>query len=1032
MSNDLKRYRQSINAIFLIALCVQVVGCTSEPSDFEKLRKQQQLKEAARQTTELGLDEQIALAKKELELGSVVRANEIIGPLLISDPDNQDVLRLKAEIQHRLGDHEAAAALLASIPFESEDRATSACLVAADWYVEADAYETAIELLQSRLQTRPDDARVRHRLVEILNQSGHRVGASRVLRPMIRDGKASERELFSMITLGNAFVDESLPAPDFSNTTLALLSLARRQRDQGELTEASESLQKLRQKYPSSTAVAAFQGRVLADLGDFAALTQWRQTLPSGITSEPEYWYALGQLAQSRDEHPVAIRCFGEAIQIDPTDRNSMVSLARSFRQIGENEAADETMRHFEMLERTSELAKVFGLASGTPAQYREMASLLDDLGRPWESIAWQQIAVAKTGNQPSDKAALDEKRSQLDRQASAITSSANSTLPWSKPNLSSWPMPDFRDLESHTTDPSTSSESNKLSSDPAPIHFRDIATELKLRFQYDNGDDQADNEFYLHQQTGGGIGVIDFDRDGWPDLYCAQAGKDALVGRSRISNQLFRNLSSNLVADVTAESRSANNGYGQGITVADTNQDGFPDLLIANIGQNVILLNNGDGTFSRRELPSMGNGQWTTSIACGDLNGDQIPELIEVNYIDDPSAFEIPCVPDNDACGPSRFKPASDRWLSIDPTGNLQPMHPSTKADSLTETSGSDAGHGFAVIIGNLNNQFGNDVYIANDGDANFFWQNRQTNSTNESGLTSADLSQTTSSAWDAKETAYISGIATSQQGGRHGSMGLTLADFDRNGLPDLHVTNYWEQEADLYLQDAGAIFRHSSRSWKIRDSSKSTVGWGTQSADFDRDGRVDLMVLNGHIVNHMQRGVPFRMLPQLYQGHDDHFELVSRSTNPSSSQPDRFWSQPTLGRALAVLDWDQDGMPDVVGNHLDQPMTLLKNESKQQSWLQLELVGTSSEREAIGATIQVQSGANRWTNWVINGGFLTSNEAALDFGLGNSVHPCEIKIQWPSGKEQIIKNVPLNDRYLIIEQESAVPWSREHHSRK
>jgi len=119
-------------------------------------------------------------------------------------------------------------------------------------------------------------------------------------------------------------------------------------------------------------------------------------------------------------------------------------------------------------------------------------------------------------------------------------------------------------------------------------------------------------------------------------------------------------------------------------------------------------------------------------------------------------------------------------------------------------------------------------------------------------------------------------------------------------------------------------------------------------------------------------------------------------------------------------------------VGNHLDQPMTLLKNESKQQSWLQLELVGTSSEREAIGATIQVQSGANRWTNWVINGGFLTSNEAALDFGLGNSVHPCEIKIQWPSGKEQIIENVPLNDRYLIVEQESAVPWSRENHSRK
>jgi tetratricopeptide (TPR) repeat protein len=1031
MCNEPRFQGRPTKAILLFALCLQIAGCSSEPSNFDKLRKRQQLKEAAKQTTDLDTDEQIALAKKELELGSVERANEIVGPLLISNPDDQEVLRLKAEIQHRMGNNVAAAELLASIPFESQDRATTAALVAADFYLEADAYEAAIDLLQSRLQDRPDDARVRHRLVEILNQSGHRVAASRVLQPVIREGQASERELFSMITLGDAFVDETLPAPDFSKPTLAQFSLARRQRDQGELSQASESLAKLRQQYPNSTAIAAFQGRILADLGNFDAVAKWRQDLPPGITSEPEYWYAIGQLAQNREEHPAAIRCFGEALQLDPTDRNSLVSMARSFRQIGETDAADETMRHFEMLERTSELAKIFGLASGTPAQYREMASLLDELGRPWQSIAWQQIAVAKTGNQPSDKAALDLKRNRLKEQSVANESHADSTVPWSKAKLSNWPMPDFRDSQSPETDQPISSEQSKLSSVPAPIRFRGITSDLKLHFQYDNGDDQADNEFYLHQQTGGGIGVIDFDRDGWPDIYCAQAGEDALTRQSGKSNQLFRNLSSNSVADVTAESHSADNGYGQGITVADTNQDGFPDLLIANIGQNVILLNNGDGTFSRGELHSAGNDQWTTSIACGDLDGDHLPELIEVNYIDDPSAFDIPCVPDNDACGPSRFKPGADRWLSLNPTGEFQPVLSSTEADRAV-ASDSIAGHGFAVIIGNLNARSGNDVYIANDGDANFFWQNRQSNAADSSQLTPENDGQTKSFKWEAEETAYLSGIATSQQGGRHGSMGLTLADFDRNGLPDLHVTNYWDQEADLYLQGDDAIFRHSSRPWKIRESSKSTVGWGTQAADFDRDGRPDLMVLNGHIVNHTHRGVPFRMLPQLYQGHDDHFELVSSPSNADLRQADGFWSQPTLGRALAVLDWDQDGMPDVVGNHLDQPMELLKNESDQQSWLQLELVGTTSERDAVGATVQVQSGANRWTNWVINGGFLTSNEAALDFGLGNSVGPCKVTILWPSGAEQIIENVPLNHRYLVIEQESAVPWSRQNHSRK
>ncbi|WDQ15088.1 FG-GAP-like repeat-containing protein [Rhodopirellula sp. P2] len=1031
MFSDSTRRFQVGTTLFAFSWFAWIVGCSTEPSDFEKLRKQQQHSETNQATSKLDVDEQIALARQELKLGSAERAEAMLEPILMSHPERTDVMRLMAEVQHRTGHSVAAADLLASIPYSNPDRSSAAKLKAVDWYLQANAYEPAIELLMNAVETTTGQDRFRHRLVEVLNQTGQRMAAFRVLQPLIREGKASERDLFSAITRGEAFIDETLSAPDFTKQSLASLSLARRQHDEANLSEANELLSDLRKSYPGSTAIAAFQGRVLADLQDFDSLQAWRESLPANIQDEPEYWHAFGKLASHRNNPEVAIRCFGEAIQRDPTDRKSLVLVARSFRQLGLNEEAETAMRQFEMLERTSELAKIFGLASGTPAQYREMADLLSELGRPWESIAWERIAVAMTGNQPLDEAALSQKRKHLmELDASDSPSQLDSSVPWSRENLSQWPLPASLDsVDLHQEQASQQRASSQLSSAPAPIRFRNVAPSLNLHFQYDNGDDQTDNKFYLHQQTGGGLGILDFDRDGWVDLYCAQAGIQALDAQSPRPNQLFRNFTASAVQDVTQESQTGDRGYGQGIAVADINQDGFPDLLVANIGVNVAFQNNGDGTFARVELPPEGDGKWTTSIACGDLNGDHLPEIIEVNYIDDPSAFEIPCVPDNDACGPSRFQPAADRWLSLNAQGAFRSF-------SNPEGSQPNAGHGFAVLLGNLNGQLGNDVYIANDGDANHFWQNRGPRSlasvTDETPLADSQLAPANQATWIAEETASLSGIATSQLGGRHGSMGLAFADFDRNALPDLHVTNYWDQEADLYLQEDGETFQHSSRGWQIHERSKPTVGWGSQAADFDRDGRADLMVLNGHIVDHRHRGVPFQMLPQLFQGHDNHFEFVSESTAADAEQRDAFWTQPTLGRTLAVLDWNRDGLPDVLANHLDQPATLLQNESAPRAWLQLELIGTRSERDAIGATVEIQCGTERWTHWQANGGFLANNEALLDIGLGDSEHPCQVMIEWPSGSKQTLANLAPNHRYVVIEGESTTPWTRRNHSRK
>ncbi len=561
--------------------------------------------------------------------------------------------------------------------------------------------------------------------------------------------------------------------------------------------------------------------------------------------------------------------------------------------------------------------------------------------------------------------------------------------------DLALFPLPSVPEIgRSAQADPSPST--SRFSQD-ATIVLRDVATGVDLVFQYDNGDDPSDDVSLIHQLTGGGIGVIDIDLDGWADLYFSQGGGGAFEPSGSMPNQLFRNLAGQRFASVTEQAQTGDRGYGQGVAVADINQDGFHDMVVANLGPNVLYLNNGDGTFARRALCRKDHdGGWTTSIACGDLSGDHLPEIVEVNYIDDPSALTSPCGRGSGSCSPRLFQAAADHVWRVSADASLSSWN---GCREITEKPSL----GFGAVLANFDGKAGNDLFIANDTKHNHYWLSRAVDSAEE---------------YELLESAMVYGCAAAKLGQPLGSMGVAHGDFDRNGTIDMHVTNFWNEPSSLYLQQRSGSFVTANANRGVYDESRENVGWGTQAVDFDRNGWLDLAVLNGHVQDNRHRAEPFEMRPQLFRGDAEGFQLVQPSTASGG-----YWSKPTLGRTMAVLDWNGDRRPDLVTNHLDVPVALLENQTESANSVQIELVGTRSERDAIGATVTLRCGDQNWTGWIAGGdGFLCSNQSFLDFGIGDAETIDRVEVSWPSGATQDFTGLSANRHYLIVEGDQEV----------
>lgn len=516
---------------------------------------------------------------------------------------------------------------------------------------------------------------------------------------------------------------------------------------------------------------------------------------------------------------------------------------------------------------------------------------------------------------------------------------------------------------------------------------FPDVAAQATVRFTARNGVELGHQS--ILESLGTGVGLLDYDRDGWLDVFLPGGGtyssKPEPIG---LTMALFRNRGDGQFGDVSAQSATANCPfYSHGVNVGDIDSDGFSDLLISGYHGLLLYRNQGDGTFRDDSADAgLSSTKWSTSTAWGDANGDGVLDLYVANYVDWSFQKHPICQVQGhrDICPPKEFDAQSDVFYLGNGDGTFR--------DATAEVGLVPGGKGLGVVAADLDVDGDLDYYVANDTTPNFLYRN--------------------DGHGRFQEVALLSGTAFGESGEAEGSMGVDVGDYNNDGLPDLWVANFENQSFALYRNEGECHFQHVSSITGITSVGGIFVGFGTKFLDFDTDGDEDLFATNGHVMNHPSN-VPLLQRPLLFENLDG-----KRFVNVADGAGEYMRSE-HLGRGVASGDLDQDGAADLVVSHTNQPVAILNNESLDPgSWLRVRLVGTRSHRDAVGARITVSAGGQKYTRQVKGGSsFLSSSAPEVLFGLAKTTTIDLIEIVWPSGCKQTIASPAINSTITIQE---------------
>lgn len=930
------------------------------------------------------------------------KALQLARAYLVTDATNSEALFLAAESMFELGQTSEGFETLSLIPVGDSKFGLESSGRVGEWHLGSGRPESATKVFERIVESHGDLPLALSRLALLANVQGKRYEASSYLKKLARMQDITRRELGALITISEACSLSIVPGTTGTDDDPVEgdLRRARQMQMRKQWNECHQLTETLRKKFPRSIAIAAYAGTLYADQQKLDRLRQWHADLPDGIQTQPEYWTAMAGWMELEGETDAAIRCCCESLRRDPTNSLLYERFARLLRFAGRDRESDAAAQRYQWLSKVLEAYNRTFEDDVAATDYAQISEYLLKLRRPWEAVGWRKVAGRAD---PTSVADLDPKIKAY--YADPPPPDPNWLICGMDPSVYS--LPDTEAIAATDTRPSQPQ-------DDGPVRLSDIATDVGLHFQYDNGNDSTDGSYYVHEMLGGGVGVIDFDRDGFPDLYFSQGGGDAFAQNGQ-PNELHRNLSGRQWRQVTNESLADDRSYGQGVAVADYNQDGFPDILIANIGPNVVLRNNGDGTFARVPVPAWSEkDSWTSLVATGDLNGDGLPELVECNYIDDPTAVARRCVVAQ-SCGPGDYVSASDRVLTTTERGDFVRWSAGSALESTPDFS-------LGAIIANFDDRAGNDLFIANDTGLNAFWVSSETSLESLNGdrpdvdepVVDEPIVESQNvegqDVYRLSEEARIRGCASGSRGLQLACMGIAAGDFDQNGLIDLIVTNFYNQPVNFYMQRSAGLFIDKAGAYKLRDPTMPLVGFGTQASDFDRDGKLDIAVLNGHAIDRRHKDEPLEMEPQFFRGGTHEMRL--------ETMEGEFWHQRALGRALALLDWNGDGRPDLIAGRSDAPAALLQNDTRARgNWIRLDLVGTVSERDAVGAKVTAIAGDQTYHAWITGGdGYHCTNESTIDIGLGQQSTLERLLVRWPSGLTQEF-DLSVNDHWLLVE---------------
>ncbi|MBW3540941.1 MAG: CRTAC1 family protein [Planctomycetes bacterium] len=515
---------------------------------------------------------------------------------------------------------------------------------------------------------------------------------------------------------------------------------------------------------------------------------------------------------------------------------------------------------------------------------------------------------------------------------------------------------------------------------------FRMVGREGGLDFErYDDMQGQR----RILEVNGGGVALFDFDGDALLDVFFTNGCRLPLkLGDRQHRGALFQNLGGMRFRNVIDESLLVQFGYTHGCAVGDYDSDGFADLYVTALGRNTFWRNNGDGTFADvTDETATAVPQWSSSAAFADVNGDGHVDLYVVNYLDESDESPTLCPnaasPDGyEGCSPAIFDGVDDALLLSDGAGRFVDV---TAAAGIAGLKGK----GLGVVICDFDLNGSPEIYVANDGQANFLFVQRAAPSppVATGGLPVVPQFE---------ERALTAGVALSESGYAQASMGIAAGDYDASGTTDLFLTHFFNDSNTLYANRGGLVFEDATRASRLGATSRRSLGFGTEFLDADNNGWLDLFVANGHVDERtwMEHGEPYRMRPQMYRNeHDGTFVEVSNWSGD-------YFEQEWLGRGLAVGDLDRDGRLDVAVNHQLAPSLALRNETGGGGRsLTLRLVGTQSNRNGYGARVELLESEPPLVRELCGGGsFQAASAAEVHLGLGDRAH-ATIRIRWPSG---------------------------------
>jgi hypothetical protein len=529
-----------------------------------------------------------------------------------------------------------------------------------------------------------------------------------------------------------------------------------------------------------------------------------------------------------------------------------------------------------------------------------------------------------------------------------------------------------------------------------------DITTSTGIKFEHLSTPDQR----YIVESMSGGVAIIDYDRDGWPDIYFtnAQSVEMALAGR-KARSALYHNNHDGTFTDVTDKAGVANPCWAMGAVVGDYNNDGWPDLLVTCFGGVVLYRNNGDGTFTdvTKAAGLSSDTGWATGAAFGDYDKDGFVDLFVAHYV----ALDLSDLPSFGSAKTCKYHgidvQCGPRGLKGSPDNLYHNNHDGTFTDVSKQAGVDDPHHlfGLTAVWSDFNNDGNLDLFVANDGQPNFLYQN------DGSGHFT--------------DVAYQAGVAVSQDGSEQANMGLALGDYDHSGKFSLMISHFNDEYAAIFHNDGSMAFTDVSDVTGIAHVTSPYVGWGDGFFDFDNDGWPDVFLVNGHVypqIDSVDVGAKYREPKLLFLNtRNGEFADISRQVGPAIQTPQ-------VSRGMAMADLFNDGAIDLVIENLQGSPMILKTKGNTNHWISLELQGVQSNRLALNACVKVSAGDTVQMDEVRSGGsYLSQHDLRLHFGLGSSNRADRVEILWPSGKTEILTNLAADHFYSVQEGKGVVP---------